>query len=490
MDYYLNLLFLFTVWICIHVLTFSRKSLPPGPRPLPIIGNLIQLGSTNPHIVLTNLSKKFGPLMTLKLGFKTTVVISSPNLAKEVLQTHDHVLSSRTVPDAVRIYDHDKVSMVWQPASVHWRSLRKVSALHIFSPQKLDASQDLRCKKMQELLCYVQESCEKNEAVDIGQAVFTTLLNLLSNTFFSMDLASYSSSMSREFNDVVIAVLNEAGRLNIADYFPMLRFLDPHGVRRRMKVYFDRLLEIFDGIINERIQRRASDSNTSSDVLDSLLILAGESNSGLSLFDLKHLLLDIFTAGTDTTTRTLEWSMAELLHNPEKLAKLKNELKEVEGIVQESDFSKFPYLQATIKETLRLHPPGPFLVPHKAECEVEICGFKIPKNAQILVNVWATGRDENIWKNANMFEPERFLDSKIDFKGRDFELIPFGAGRRICPGLPLAYRTLHLILASLIQSFDWKLADGVTPKNMNMSESFGLALHKAEPLRVVPYHLH
>ncbi|XP_050238839.1 geraniol 8-hydroxylase-like [Mercurialis annua] len=314
------------------------------------------------------------------------------------------------------------------------------------------------------------------------------MLNLLSNTLFSMDLASYSSSTSQELNDVVVAILNDAGRPNLADYFPIFKFLDPHGVRRRMKANFDRLLEIFDGIIDKRMQQSYSSSNTSGDVLDSLLILAGERDSGLTIFDIKHMLMDYFIAGTDTSTRTLEWSMAELLHNPEKLAKLKNELKEAEGTLQESDFSKFPYLQATIKETLRLHPPAPFLIPRKAESEAEICGFKIPKNAQILVNVWAMGRDENIWKNANKFEPERFLDSKIDVKGKDFELIPFGGGRRICPGLSLAYRMLHLMLASLIHSFDWKLADGVTPKDMNMSEGFGLTLHKTEPLRAVPYH--
>ncbi|KDP29427.1 hypothetical protein JCGZ_18348 [Jatropha curcas] len=130
-----------------------------------------------------------------------------------------------------------------------------------------------------------------------------------------------------------------------------------------------------------------AEAEASCDVLDSLLMLVKESNSGLRLEDVRHMLLDFFVAGTDTTARTLEWAMAELLKNPEKLAKLKHEVKQVEGVIEESDIIKFPYLRATIKETFRLHPPVPFLVPRKAESEVEINGFEVPKNAQVLVNV-------------------------------------------------------------------------------------------------------
>ena len=173
------------------------------------------------------------------------------------------------------------------------------------------------------------------------------------------------------------------------------------------------------------------------------------------------------------------------------MARAQDELEEVlgkDGLIQEVDISKFPFLQAIVKETLRLHPPAPFLVPHKAETEVEMCGFTVPKNAQILVNVWAMGRDSSIWTNPDLFMPERFLERDIDFKGQYFELIPFGAGRRICPGLPLANRMVHLMLASLVHFFNWKLADEMNPENMDMSESetFGLTLHRAKPLRAIP----
>ena len=181
--------------------------------------------------------------------------------------------------------------------------------------------------------------------------------------------------------------------------------------------------------------------------------------------------------------------MAELIRNPKTMAKARRELQEVlgkDGIVQESDISKLPYLQSIVKETLRLHPPAPLLLPHKPQADVEICGFTVPKNSQVLVNAWAIGRDPNTWTNPNAFVPERFQGSEIDVKGRDFEVIPFGSGRRMCPGMPLAHRMVHLMLASLLHSFDWKLEDGLKPEDMDMSEMFGITLQKAKPLRAIP----
>ena len=201
------------------------------------------------------------------------------------------------------------------------------------------------------------------------------------------------------------------------------------------------------------------------------------------------MLQDLFVAGTDTTSSTLEWAMAELLHNPEKLLKARVELLQTIGKdkqVKESDITRLPFLQAVVKETFRLHPVVPFLIPHRVEEDRDIDGLTVPKNAQVLVNAWAIGRDPNIWENPNSFVPERFLELDMDVKGQNFELIPFGAGRRICPGLPLATRMVHLMLASLIHSCDWKLEDGITPENMNMEDRFGITLQKAQPLKAIP----
>lgn len=181
--------------------------------------------------------------------------------------------------------------------------------------------------------------------------------------------------------------------------------------------------------------------------------------------------------------------MTELMRNPEVMSKAKAELDNAVGkgkLVEEKDMDKLPYLQAVLKESFRLHPVVPFLLPRRAEEDVEICGYVIPKGAQVLVNIWAIGRDPKIWDEPDVFRAERFLGSEIDVKGRNFELLPFGAGRRICPGLSLAMRMLVLVLGSLINSFDWKLENGMKPEDMDMEDKFGIAMEKAQPLRAVP----
>lgn len=181
--------------------------------------------------------------------------------------------------------------------------------------------------------------------------------------------------------------------------------------------------------------------------------------------------------------------MTELLRNPDKMAKAQNELDEVFGkgvIIQETNISKLTYIQAIVKETYRLHPAAPFLIPYKAEKNVELCDYFVPKNAQLWVNVWSIGRDPRVWPNPLMFSPERFIGRDTDVKGRDFELIPFGAGRRICPGIPLAYRMLHLMLATLLHSFNWKYHDGENSKDIDVEEKFGITLQKAQPLQAIP----
>lgn len=181
--------------------------------------------------------------------------------------------------------------------------------------------------------------------------------------------------------------------------------------------------------------------------------------------------------------------MAEMLRNPDKMKKTQAELAEIIGkgkAIEETDVARLPYLLCVVKETLRLHPAVPLLIPRTVEQEVEVCGYRVPKGSRVLVNAWAIGRDETVWEDPLAFKPERFLDSELDVRGRDFELIPFGAGRRICPGLPLAIRTIPVMLGSLLNSFNWKLEGGVAPKDLDMDEKFGITLRKANPLLAVP----
>lgn len=179
--------------------------------------------------------------------------------------------------------------------------------------------------------------------------------------------------------------------------------------------------------------------------------------------------------------------MAELVKNQETMKKLQEELDKEMVINQESNIMKLPYLQACVKETLRLHPPAPLLLPHRASETCQVMNYKIPKNAQVLVNVWAIGRDPLVWNEPLKFKPERFLeDCSIDFEGNDFEFLPFGAGRRICPGLSMAARHVPMVIASLVHCFDWSIPHGKDPQQLDMNERFGVTLQKEQPLLLIP----
>ncbi|XP_045805044.1 geraniol 8-hydroxylase-like [Trifolium pratense] len=484
----LFVLFTFIFLKSIHFLLSKHKPpLPPGPRGLPIIGNLHQLGP-NPHKTLTNLSKTHGPIMSLKLGQITTIVMSSPETAKSVLQINDQFLANRKVPDGMKGANHHNYSLPFLPICQRWKDLRKTCNNLLFSNKNLDSNQALRSQKIIELYDDINDSANKFEAVNIGRLAFKTTINMLSNTVYSVDLIQ-SSDKAGEFKELVTNIMKEVGRPNVADCFPVLKVLDPIGIRGRVGEYFGKLLEIFGEMVDERLKMRELKGYCGkSDMLDAML--DDENNIGEKYEEkIARLSVDLFVAGTDTVTSTIEWAMAELLRNPKVMSKAKSELNQIIGkgnLVKESDITKLPYLQAIVKETFRLHPAVPLLLPRKAEHDLEINGYKVPKNAQVLVNVWAIGRDSNTWENPNEFLPERFLGSEIDFKGRNFELAPFGSGRRLCPGLPLAIRILFLMLGLFINCFDWELNDGIKAEDMNMDDKFGLTLEKAQALLAVP----
>ncbi|XP_016566322.2 geraniol 8-hydroxylase isoform X2 [Capsicum annuum] len=397
MDYYTLVLgFTFVLsylYVIAKICGRGSKKLPPGPSPWPIIGSLHLLGA-KPHGSLANLAKIYGPIMSLKLGQITTVVISSSTIAKQVLKTQDQAFSTRFIPDATHAHNHYQFSVVWLPVCPQWRTLRRIMNTNLFSSSRLDANQHLRSQKVKELIAYCDKCSQEGKVVDIGQVAFKTNLNLMSNTLFSKDLA------------------------------------DPF-----------------------------SDSK------------------------------DLFVAATDTSTSTVEWAMAEILKQPEIMKKVQVELAEIIGkgtLIEEVDVSRLTYLQCIIKETLRMHPPAPLLIPRRVDQDVELCGYIIPKGSQVLVNVWAIGRGFTLWEDPLLFKPERFWNSNIDMRGQDFELIPFGAGRRICPGYPLALRMIPVMLGSLLNSFNWTLEAGIVPRDLDMEEKFGLTLAKAQPLRAIP----
>ncbi|XP_076898057.1 7-ethoxycoumarin O-deethylase-like [Bidens hawaiensis] len=487
----LIILYLLLLYILIRA-TFSLlgfhkpKNLPLGPARLPIIGNLHLLGD-QPHRSLAKLAEIHGPIMSLKLGRLTTLVISSATAAKHVLQKQDLEFSARHVPDAMHACNHAHHSVAWLPVCTEWRTLRRILNSNIFSNSSLEANQHLRSQKVKELVAYCRKATSlSNDWVDVGRAAFRTSLNLLSNTFFSIDLADPYEDSGKEFKEVISNIMVEAGKPNLVDFFPMLKKIDPQGVRRRLNRHFGKVLEIFEKLIEERLRMGRLKQD---DVLDVCLKLNQDNPNELNHTHIKSLLLDMFAAGTDTTSSTLEWAMTEVLCNPHTMTKAKNELEKVIGkgnIVKEDEVLRLPYLSCIIKETLRLHPPVPLLLPRRVDKQVQLNGYTIPKGTQVLVNAWAIGRDSSVWDDSLEFKPERFLESRLDVRGQDFELIPFGAGRRICPGLPLAIRMIPIMLGSLLNNFDWSLDTNIQHEALDMSEKFGITLSKAKPLCVVP----
>ncbi|XVF52081.1 hypothetical protein PTKIN_Ptkin04bG0236300 [Pterospermum kingtungense] len=487
MEFYIFLFCISLLFLFLH--RSFACSLPPGPINIPIIGSLHRLGS-HPNQSLYELAKIYGPLMTLRLGYITTIVASSAETAKQVLQTHEQTFSDRTVPDAVASQPNPESTLGWALGDSRWRNRRRICNTQLFTVQRLNSLQHLRHQKVDQLIKHINKQRVSGSQVNIGQVAFATALNLISTTIFSTDIVDPEFSTAQEFKDLVWRIMEDSARPNLSDYFPIIKGFDLQGIRKHIRASYMRLHEIFDDMIDKRMEARASGFIArTGDLLDVLLDQCEENGSDFSRQNIKPLILDLFIAGSDTSAITTEWAMAELLRKPEALEKTRRELMEVIGserAVKESDIDQLPYLQAVVKETMRLHPAAPLLLPYKAKNHVEICGYTIPKDAQVLVNAWAIGRDPKYWNDPFSFSPGRFLDSSLDYRGRDFEYIPFGAGRRICPGLPLAVRMVHLMLASMVHSFDWKLPHGIKPEDLDMQEQFGTTLKKAIPLCAFP----
>ncbi|KAL6875649.1 hypothetical protein ACP4OV_013162 [Aristida adscensionis] len=485
------LILLLSSMYLLGLLADRRRNLPPGPQPLPLIGNLLCLGA-QPHRSLARLAERHGPVMALRLGSLTTIVASSADAAYDFLHRHDAVFSGRSIPDGAHVFAHYAHSVVWLPASSpRWRALRKVCSGELFAPHRLDALQSLRQEKVQQLVAHIARLAREGKPVPIGRLAFTTALNLLSSTIFSTDLADLDDPVTpcEDFKSMLAELNTTVGLPNLSDFLPEVARLDPQGLRGRIQRLFQRLHAIYDEQVERRLQERAAGEPPKKTFLDVLLDYRGtEDGRGFDRQTLLSLFSDLFSAATDTSAATVEWVIAELLLNPSSMEKAREELAQVIGSkpeIQESDIGQLKYLQAVVKETFRIHPPAPFLLPHLAETATQIKGYTVPKGARILINVWAIGHDSKVWPEPEKFMPERFMEKEVDFRGKHFELLPFGSGRRMCPGMPLAMRMVHLMIASLLHRFEWRLPADVEKNGLDMSERLGLNLSMATPLQAI-----
>lgn len=299
------------------------------------------------------------------------------------------------------------------------------------------------------------------------------------------------------FVHVVLEVFRLGGGFDLADLFPSYNMLHVlTGTGRKMIKLRQKLDLILDEVINEHIEElNVSDKRNceagEDDLTHALLRLkdSGDLQIPLGYGNIKAIIFDMFAGGTDVSATVVDWAMAEMMRNPHVMAKAKNEIRQAlkgKKTIEEDDIKGLQYLGLIIKETLRLHPPGPLLIPRECREECELDGYKIPVGTKVFINAWAIARDPEIWDDAYSFVPERFENNSIDFSGRYFEYLPFGSGRRMCPGSSFGLANVELPLALLLFHFDWKLPDGIHFKDLDMTETSGLSASRKNHLYLVP----
>ncbi|CAN1824328.1 6,7,8-trihydroxycoumarin synthase [Linum perenne] len=407
--------------------TSSGLPLPPGPKGLPLIGNLHQLDNSNIGRYLWQLSKDHGPLMLLRLGFKPTLVVSSAKMAMEVLKTRDLDFCSRPSLAGQHKLSYNGLDLAFTPYSAYWREMRKVSVVYLFNSNRVQSFRPIREEEVSNML----DSISSEAAAGGGNRN-------------PVDLTEYMMSLT----STIICRIAFGKRLEGEEN---KRFHDLSDRSFKVKLTFDHI---------------------------------------------KAIIMNVFVAGTDTSAATVIWAMSFLMKNPEAMAKAQQEIRYVvksrksgpTNFVTEEDFSSLHYLKAVIKETFRIQPTVPLLVQRETVEATTLCGYDIPAKTMVYVNAYAIGRDPEAWgDDPHVFRPERFLGSSIDYKGVDYGLIPFGAGRRICPGIFLGVAAVEVALANLLYRFDWEMPAGMKREEIDIDLlSPGIAVNKKEPLRLVP----
>ncbi|CAL4902276.1 unnamed protein product [Urochloa decumbens] len=471
-----NLLLLSVVFVvsCFAIVrnVWSRhnRSLPPSPPALPIIGNLHQLGRSHYHRNLQALARRHGPLFLLRLGSVPTLVVSSASVAEEVLRTQDHVFCGRPPQRTARGLLYDCRDVAFSPYGERWRQLRRIAAVRLLSAKRVDSFRALREQEVASFLDRIRSAGA--DGVNVSELLVGLTYAVISKAAFGNKLGGMEPgavrAMMRETSDLLEDRERAAGKLDA----------------------------VLEGALREHEKGAGGggDDGEAGDLLDDLLLAVKEGSAGLNLdrTDVKGLIIDLFLAGTDTTSNTMEWTMAELVKNPSEMEKVQAEVRQVVGqhgsVVTEEKLSAMTRLQAAMKEALRLHPPAPMLVPREVVHDTKLHGYDIPAKTRVLVNAWAIGRDDKSWgQDADAFRPERFVQSAgIDYSGKDSRFIPFGSGRRGCPGIGFGTRLAELALANMLYHFDWELPDGQDVDSFEVVESSGLSAGLKCPLTLAP----
>ncbi|KAG9454807.1 hypothetical protein H6P81_007711 [Aristolochia fimbriata] len=467
-----------------------RYRLPPGPRPWPVVGNLYDIAPVR-FRCFAEWARTYGPIMSVWFGSTLNVVVSNSELAKEVLKDKDQQLADRHRSRSAAKFSRDGKDLIWADYGPHYVKVRKVCTLELFSPKRLEALRPIREDEVTAMVESIFRDCaEPGKSVVVKSYLAAVAFNNITRLAFGKRFVNSEGVMDEqglEFKAIVANGLKLGASLAMAEHIPWLRWMFPleeeafakHGARR------DRLTK---SIMDEHTAARSRAGGAAQQhFVDALLTLREQYD--LSDDTIIGLLWDMITAGMDTTAISVEWAMAELVRHPRVQAKAQEELDRVVGsdrVMTESDFPALPYLQCVAKEALRLHPPTPLMLPHKAAADVKVGGYDVPRGSNLHVNVWAVARDPVVWKDPLEFRPERFLEEDVDMKGHDFRLLPFGAGRRVCPGAQLGINLVQSMLGHLLHHFNWTPPEGVKPEDIDMSENPGLVTFMRTPLQAVP----
>ncbi|MED6187859.1 hypothetical protein PIB30_080490 [Stylosanthes scabra] len=375
---------------------WGSKKLPPGPKPLPIIGNLHMLFGKHPNRSLEALATKYGPIMSLKLGQVPAVVVSSSEVAQLFLKTHDIVFANRPKLQLAEIIPYARKGFIFTDYGDYWRHVRKLCAMQFLSASKIEMFGPLRNKELGVLVNTLKKASNSGDVVDLSELIDEVVANIA-------DTMILGGSKDDKFDTtgIIFEAMHSAGAFNLGDYFPILGLFDLQGLQRTTKKAFQLADEVMEKIINDHQQPSSAKSpNHNKDLIDILLSHMNQSMEDshdhheqrlIGRTNIKAIAMDMTAAAYDTSKSTFEWGMSELLKNPTTMKKLQKEIEDLVGInrqVEEEDLDKLPYLDMVVKEILRLHPPVPFLLPHESSEDVTINGYFIEKNTRILVNVW------------------------------------------------------------------------------------------------------
>lgn len=460
----------------------KAKSKIRGPHGWPVTGLLSVFTQATPHRALASLAERLGakPLMAFSVGLTRFVISSQPETAKEILGSS--AFADRPVKEsAYELLFHR--AMGFAPYGDYWRSLRRISATHLFSPKKIADFGGFRQRTGMKMAEQITGSMLNQGHVQVKNILHFGSLNNVMMTVFgrTYDFSGARDDEAAELEAMVAEGYELLGIFNWSDHFPLLARLDLQGVRRRCKTLVGKVNSFVGNIIKEHRDNQVGDDRVG-DFVDVLLDLEKTDNTKLSESDMIAVLWEMIFRGTDTVAILLEWVLARMVLHPDIQSKVQAEIKSVAGDrpVTDSDIPRMPYLQAVVKETLRVHPPGPLLSwARLAIHDVHIGDALVPKGTTAMVNMWSITHDPAVWAQPEQYRPERFLDDDVPILGSDLRLAPFGAGRRVCPGKALGLASAHLWLAQLLQNFHWLPSD---THPVDLTEVLNLSMEMNTPL--------